>query len=71
MKRKIFIKGMTCMKCVNHVKVALESIPNIEDVQVDLADKSAMISGNVSEEVIIKALSEKDYEVINIQEIEE
>ncbi|MGL5231831.1 MAG: heavy metal translocating P-type ATPase [Fusobacteriaceae bacterium] len=69
MKRKVFIKGMSCVKCVNHVKVALESIPNVESVQVDLADKSAIISGNISEESIIKVLSENDYEVINIQEI--
>ena len=69
MKRKIFIKGMSCMKCVNHVKGALESIPNIESVQVDLADKSAIVIGNISEESIINALREEDYEVINIEEL--
>lgn len=26
MKKKIFIEGMSCMHCVNHVKEALEDI---------------------------------------------
>jgi copper chaperone CopZ len=68
MKRKVIINGMSCMNCVRHAKEALAEIPGMESVEVDLATKSAIVIGNVAEDLIVKALADHDYEVVEIQE---
>jgi len=37
------ITGMTCAGCVGHVQRALEKVPGVEDVQVNLATESARL----------------------------
>ncbi|MCQ9626874.1 heavy-metal-associated domain-containing protein [Cetobacterium somerae] len=69
MKRKVLINGMSCMNCVRHVKEALEEIPGMESVQVDLATKSAIITGDVAESLIVKVLADHDYEVLEFQQV--
>ena len=69
MKRRVLINGMSCMNCVRHVKEALEEIPGMGEVEADLATKSAIITGDVAESLIIKVLANHDYEVIEFQKI--
>lgn len=69
MKRKVLINGMSCMNCVRHVKKALEEIPGMESVQVDLATKSATITGDVAESLIVKVLADHDYEVLEFEQV--
>lgn len=69
MKRKVLINGMSCMNCVRHVKEALEEIPGMESVQVDLATKSAIIAGDMAESLIVKVLADHDYEVLEFQQV--
>lgn len=69
MKRRVLINEMSCMNCVRHVKEALEEIPGMGEVEVDLATKSAIITGNVAESLIIKVLADHYYEVIEFQKI--
>lgn len=69
MKRKVLINGMSCMNCVRHVKEALEEIPGMESVQVDLATKSATITGDVAESLIVKVLADHDYEVLEFEQV--
>lgn len=33
---KIVVKGMTCDNCVKHVKEALEALPGVSDVKINL-----------------------------------
>lgn len=69
MKRKVLINGMSCMNCVRHVKEALEEIPGMESVKVDLATKSATITGDVAESLIVKVLADHDYEVLEFEQV--
>ncbi len=36
MKTEIKIDGMNCVNCVRHVTEALQSLPGVEDINVDL-----------------------------------
>jgi copper chaperone len=70
MKKKISVEGMSCMNCVKHVKHALEEIEGVNDVEVDLAGKYALIQvKNVKDDTIKSAIEDAGYDVINIKEI--
>ena len=67
MNKTIKIEGMSCEKCVAHVKDALEEISGIEKVTVDLQEGKAVIEGNdVSDEVIKEVIEDEGYDVISI-----
>ena len=38
------VGGMTCDDCVAHVATALALVPGVEDAQVDLASRSAVVT---------------------------
>jgi copper chaperone len=44
------VGGMTCDDCVAHVTRALESVPGVEDVRVDLASRSAAVTARADVE---------------------
>ena len=69
MKKEILINGMMCEHCVNHVTKALSSLKEVEDVKVSLKDKNALISGDVSDEKIIDAITNAGYEVKEIKNV--
>ena len=67
MNKTIKIEGMSCEKCVAHVKDALEEVSGIEKVTVDLKEGKAIIEGNeVSDEVIKEVIEDEGYDVISI-----
>ncbi|CDM69473.1 hypothetical protein CM240_2336 [Clostridium bornimense] len=67
MNKIIKIEGMSCEKCVAHVKDALEEVSGIEKVTVDLKEGKAIIEGNdVSDEVIKEVIEDEGYDVISI-----
>lgn len=49
------IKGMSCQHCVGSVKKALESIPGISQVNVDLEAGEATFQNNGVDAKVIKA----------------
>lgn len=68
MKKKVIIEGMSCGHCVNHVKEALIEIGG-KAVEVDLASKTAILEGEISDESIKEVIDEVGYEVISIENI--
>ncbi|MEM9888391.1 MAG: MauE/DoxX family redox-associated membrane protein [Bacteroidota bacterium] len=46
MQKNYTIHGMTCNGCVARVKTALEALPEIENANIDLASKQAVLSLN-------------------------
>ena len=56
------VKGMTCDNCVKHVTEALEGVPGVTAVKVDLASNSAKVEGNFDDQKIIEAVEEEGYE---------
>lgn len=61
----IKVEGMTCGSCVNSVSKALKRVPGVDDVQVDLANGTAKITGEQAARnmpALLAALSEAGYE---------
>ena len=69
MKTKLIIEGMSCGHCVKHVKEALEEIDTVQNVDVNLENKTATFDSNISiDEGKIKfAIEDAGYEVIKIE----
>lgn len=60
----VSIKGMSCPHCVASTKKALEEIPGISNVDVNLEKNEASYNGDVDEGVIKEAITKIGFEVI-------
>ncbi|KEI01590.1 heavy-metal-associated domain-containing protein [Clostridium botulinum] len=70
MKRKLNIEGMSCNHCVNHVKNALMEIEGINDVNVSLEEKFAIVEGkNLDDSKMKTEVEDWGYKVISIEEV--
>ena len=66
MEKTIKIEGMMCPHCQAHVDKALNAIEGVT-ATVDLAAGTATVKGDVSDEVLTKAITEAGYKVLGIQ----
>ncbi|MBX4270927.1 heavy-metal-associated domain-containing protein [Clostridium estertheticum] len=68
MKKKIYVEGMSCGHCVNHVSEALKEI-GATKVEVDLESKvgTAEIGDNITDDVIKLAIEDAGYDVVKIE----
>ena len=64
--KTMIIDGMMCMHCKAHVEKALNAIDGVS-ATVDLESKSASVTGDVSNEVLKKAVIDAGYTVISIE----
>ena len=64
-KKTVTIKGMMCAHCVSHVEKALTALGVQADV--DLATGTAVVTGNVSDDALRKAVTDTGYEVVDIK----
>lgn len=57
------VEGMTCDKCVNTVKEALESVKGVKEAKVSLDKKEAEVKfeNGVDLQALVKAVTEKGY----------
>jgi copper chaperone len=60
----IKIKGMSCQHCVGATRKALEAIPGISDVTIDLDKGTASFTGTVAPQTVKDAVSKIGFEVI-------
>ncbi|MCF8020168.1 MAG: heavy metal translocating P-type ATPase [Vallitaleaceae bacterium] len=70
MNEKILtVEGMTCMHCVGRVDKALNGIEGVEDVQVDLEAKRAVVktSQDISNAIFEEAVETAGYEVTEVK----
>jgi copper ion binding protein len=69
MKKKIYIEGMSCQHCVNHVTEALKEISGVKTVDVDLKGKYAIVEADrqIDDSEIKNAIEEAGYEVVKIE----
>lgn len=61
----VSIKGMSCQHCVASTKKALEGIPGIANVKVDLEKGEASYEGDVDTKVIQEAITKIGFEVVS------
>ena len=68
MKKTMKIEGMMCGHCEAAVKKALESLEGVEAAEVSHETGTAIVTltGDVSDEVLTKAVEDKDYKVISV-----
>ena len=59
------IKGMSCQHCVGSTQKALEQIPGIKNVIVNLEKGEASYEGNVDVETVKKAVTNIGFEITN------
>lgn len=69
MKRTLKIEGMMCMHCVKHVGDALKGVAGVENAEVDLKKKRAVVTcaAGVSDEELSAAVTAAGYEVKGIE----
>ena len=60
----IKIKGMSCQHCVASTTKALEGLPGISDVQVDLENGEARYEGEVDQRAVKEAIEKIGFEVV-------
>ena len=65
MKKTLSIEGMMCAHCAAHVEKALNALPGVT-AAVDLAGSSAVVTGDVSDEALKKAVADASYTVTDI-----
>lgn len=65
MKKTLSIEGMMCAHCAAHVEKALNALPGVT-AAVDLAGSSALVTGDVSDETLKKAVADAGYTVTDI-----
>lgn len=69
MLKKISIEGMSCNKCIAHVKEALEELKDAKSIEVNLAEKNATVDTTSSDEEIREKIDDAGYDVISIENI--
>ena len=56
---------MSCPHCVASTKKALEEIPGVSNVTVNLEQAEATYAGNVSTDIVKEAITKIGFEVVN------
>ncbi len=65
---QLLLDGMTCASCVSKVQKALQGVDGVENARVNLAERSALITGSASAEALIKAVEKAGYGAELIQD---
>ncbi len=58
---KLSIEGMSCGHCVTAVTNALEAVPGVTEVSVDLEAGSAEVGGDADLQILIDTVEEQGY----------
>ncbi|MFD2112217.1 CopZ family metallochaperone [Thiorhodococcus fuscus] len=61
MKTKLQVTGMSCMHCVGAVTKALQQVPGVDQAEVSLEDKQAVVTGSADPEALIAAIKEEGF----------
>ena len=67
-EKTIYIEGMMCSHCENHVRTALKAVPGVLEATASHTDKRAVVtlSQEVDGELLKKAVEEQGYSVTKI-----
>ena len=57
------VEGMTCGGCASSVTRALEKVPGVTDVQVDLDAKRATVQGEADRAALVDAIEGAGFDV--------
>jgi Cu+-exporting ATPase len=58
---QLLLSGMSCASCVSKVQRALEGVNGVEQARVNLAERSALVSGKADQNALIAAVERAGY----------
>ena len=67
MLKKIFIDGMSCNHCVNHIKEALSELQDSGKIQVNLDEKYAIVETSSKDNEIKEKIEDQGDDVVSIE----
>ena len=67
MIKTLLVEGMSCAHCEKAVRNALGELPEVKNVEVDLATKKVVVEGEgLVDDRLREAIDEAGYEVVEI-----
>lgn len=64
MKNEYNIEGVKCSGCVATVKERLSKLGNVDNIEVNIQEKTVVVEGEVSKEDLRAALSDTNYKIV-------
>lgn len=64
MKNEYSIEGVKCGGCVATVKERLLKLDNVDNVEINIQEKTIKVEGTVSKEELQAALSDTNYKIV-------
>ncbi len=65
---RLSISGMHCAGCVATIERSLKSVPGVQTASVNLAERSALVTGDATPEALVKAVQEAGYDAALLRE---
>ncbi|MCZ6468532.1 MAG: heavy metal translocating P-type ATPase [Candidatus Dadabacteria bacterium] len=59
--KRLYVSDISCAGCVETIEAALKSVPGVDEVQVNFADRTVNVSGDVPADKLIQAVSKSGY----------
>lgn len=59
--QRLHVLDMSCAGCVDTVERTLKSVPGVSDAEVNFAEKTATVTGDVSPDTLVKAVGKAGY----------
>jgi len=61
---RFYVTGMKCNGCIANAKKALAGVPGYDDIDVNLAEGTAVVKGDVDPQAVIQALGGVGYAAV-------
>ncbi|CAM3636035.1 copper-exporting P-type ATPase CopA [Xenorhabdus thuongxuanensis] len=65
---QLLLDGMSCASCVSKVQKALQSVDGVKHARVNLAERSALVTGHASPNALVEAVTKAGYGAEIIQD---
>lgn len=66
--KRLYVSDISCASCVSTIETAVKALPNVDDVEVNFAERTVNVTGNIAEDVLIKAISESGYTACSLED---
>ncbi|MBE2894046.1 cation transporter [Spirabiliibacterium falconis] len=66
---QLALTGLSCAACVAKVEKALSAVEGVSAVQVNLADSTALVAGNVDDNALINAITHAGYRAEVVRDV--
>src|SRR3569623_346219 len=68
---RLSIAGMSCAGCVSAVETALRGVPGVHEAAVNLAERTAEVSGTAASTALIEAVKQAGYDAAELRGLED